>query len=85
MQGVYSFEQTRIAAYELPTDAYFLLNAGLAFEFGLNKQLLLLNISANNILNKTYYDHLSRYKSDGIYNMGRNFNFRLSIPLQWKL
>ncbi|MDR1198677.1 MAG: TonB-dependent receptor [Prevotellaceae bacterium] len=85
LQGIYSFEQNRIAAYELPTDGYFLLNAGLAFELGWSKQRLLLNISASNLLNKTYYDHLSRYKSDGIYNMGRNVNFRLSIPLQWKL
>ncbi|MDR2650819.1 MAG: TonB-dependent receptor [Prevotellaceae bacterium] len=85
MQTIYSFEQKRIAEYELPTDDYLLLNAGLAFEFGWNKQRLLLNISVNNLLNKTYYDHLSRYKADGIYNMGRNINVKLSIPLQWKL
>jgi iron complex outermembrane receptor protein len=85
LQGIYSFEQTRIAEYELPTGDYFLLNAGLAFELGWNKQKVLLNISANNLLDKTYYDHLSRYKSDGIYNTGRNFNLKLNIPLQWKL
>ncbi|MDR1554265.1 MAG: TonB-dependent receptor [Prevotellaceae bacterium] len=85
MQTIYSFEQKRIADYELSTDDYLLLNAGLAFEFGWKKQKLLFNISVNNMLNKTYYDHLSRYKTDGIYNMGRNFNVKLSIPLQWKL
>ncbi|MDR1347018.1 MAG: TonB-dependent receptor [Prevotellaceae bacterium] len=85
MQTIYSFKQKRIAEYELPTDDYLLLNAGLAFELGWNKQKLMLNISVNNLLNKTYYDHLSRYKADGIYNMGRNLNFKLSIPLQWKL
>ncbi|MDR1983647.1 MAG: TonB-dependent receptor [Prevotellaceae bacterium] len=84
-QSLYSFAQKRVAAYELFTGDYFLLNVGFAFEFGWNKQKLLLNISVNNLTNKTYYDHLSRYKTDGIYNIGRNFNFKLNIPLQWKL
>ncbi|MDR2125872.1 MAG: TonB-dependent receptor [Prevotellaceae bacterium] len=85
LQCIYSFEQTRIAEYELPTGDYFLLNAGLVFELRWNRQKLMLNVAANNLLNKTYYDHLSRYKNDGIYNIGRHFNLKLSVPLQWKL
>ncbi|MDR0420787.1 MAG: TonB-dependent receptor [Prevotellaceae bacterium] len=84
LQNIYSFKQNSVADYELLTADYFLLNAGLTFELAWNKQRLLINIAASNLLNKTYYDHLSRYKTDGIYSMGRNFNVKLSIPLQWK-
>ena len=40
-----------------------------------------MNLSANNLLNEKYFDHLSRYKNEGIYNMGRNFVVKLSVPV----
>jgi iron complex outermembrane receptor protein len=85
LQNQYSLAQNRVTGYELPTSAYTLFNAGVAFELELNKHKLLFDIVVNNLFNEVYYDHLSRYKTEGIYNIGRNFNFRLSIPLQWNL
>jgi iron complex outermembrane receptor protein len=85
LHNQYSFMQDCITDYETSTPAYGLFNVGVTFEVELNKQKLLFNVAVNNIFDKVYYDHLSRYKTKGIYYMGRNFNFRLNIPLQWKM
>ncbi|KAA6315479.1 hypothetical protein EZS27_034063, partial [termite gut metagenome] len=83
LHNQYSLAQNCVADYEPATLAYDLFNTGLALELELNKQKLLFNVTVNNLFNEVYYDHLSRYKTNGIYNMGRKFNFRLNIPLQW--
>jgi iron complex outermembrane receptor protein len=82
MNEQYVFAQNRTAVYEENTSAYNLANAGLSFEFDAGKQAILFNVAINNIFNKTYYDHLSRYKSDGIYNIGRNMNIQMTLPIQ---
>jgi len=89
-----AFAQKRFDAdFETPTSGYTLLNAGIGTTFMLNKQQLRLAISGNNLLNKAYYDALSRYKPGrldqtnptlGVYNMGRNLTFSVYIPLQIK-
>ncbi len=85
LQNQYSFAQNRIAENELPTPDYNLLDAGIRVEFGVKSQKIQLNISADNLLNKTYYNHLSRYKADGVYDMGRSFNVKINIPVEFKL
>ena len=85
LQNQYSLAQNRIAENELSTPDYNLLNVGVMLEFAVKNQPLQLNISANNLLNETYYDHLSRYKVNEIYNMGRSFNVKLVILLSSKL
>jgi iron complex outermembrane receptor protein len=82
LQNQYSFVQNRVAEYETTTNAYDLVNAGWTFEFQFGKQKILFNTAVSNIFNQTYYDHLSRYKQDGIYCMGRNINFQLKLPLR---
>ncbi|MDR1678259.1 MAG: TonB-dependent receptor [Prevotellaceae bacterium] len=86
LQNQYSFEQKRIADYETPTPAYNVLNAGVSFTMAIKRITSIeVDIACNNIFNEKYYDHLSRYKNEGIYNMGRNFIFRLSVPIEAKL
>jgi iron complex outermembrane receptor protein len=85
LQEQYSFAQNRIAEYETSTGAYNLVNAGVSFEFQSGKQKMLFHAAVNNIFNQTYYDHLSRYKQDGIYDRGRNINFRLSLPFRCRI
>jgi iron complex outermembrane receptor protein len=72
VQNLYSFAQNQVAELETKTPAYNLINAGANFEFQFGKQKILLNIAANNLLNERYFDHLSRYKTEDILNMGRN-------------
>ncbi|GHT21728.1 TonB-dependent receptor [Bacteroidia bacterium] len=87
-QNQYSFAQNRVSSYETPTPAYNLCNAGVTLELKLpaeakNLLPLQINITANNLFNEVYYDHLSRYKINGIYNTGRNFTIKINVPLQW--
>ncbi|MDR1345663.1 MAG: TonB-dependent receptor, partial [Bacteroidales bacterium] len=85
VQNLYSFAQKLIAEYETATPGYYLLNAGVNFDFQFGKQRLILNFAVNNLLNTKYFDHLSRYRNEGIYNMGRNFTVKLSLPIEAKL
>jgi iron complex outermembrane receptor protein len=84
------FKQTKIDAFELPTAGYSLLNAAIGTTLKLGKvQKMTIYIAGKNLLNKAYYEHLSRFKpgrlSDedptlGIYNAGRSVTFGLTIP-----
>ncbi|MCD8741519.1 TonB-dependent receptor [Mucilaginibacter roseus] len=88
------FRQGRFdATFETPTDGYTLLNAGLGTNVKLGNQPLKLYVAGNNLLNKKYYDALSRYKPGrlssedptfGIYNPGRNITFGVYLPLSIK-
>jgi iron complex outermembrane receptor protein len=66
--GTYVFAQNHPSDFETSTNAYFLLNAG----GSLTGKRATWSLTCNNLLNKTYFDHLSRFKYYGIYNMGRN-------------
>ncbi|MGN6530583.1 MAG: TonB-dependent receptor [Ginsengibacter sp.] len=82
---------------ETPTPGYQLLNAGFGTDI-LNKNgKPMFNISffGNNLLNVAYQSGLNRLKyfepypnnftgHNGIYNMGRNFSFRVDVPLRFK-
>ncbi|MGO4921174.1 TonB-dependent receptor [Maribacter spongiicola] len=75
------FEQNKVSDFEIPTDGYSLLNLGIGATVKISNQPIDFKISANNILNKEYISHLSRLKTDGIFNIGRNINLGISIPL----
>ena len=88
---VYSVDNT-----ETPTPGYILYNAGLGADIT-NSQgtvLISINILGNNITDIAYQSHLSRLKyfeeypnnpsgRSGIYNMGRNIGFRITVPLNF--
>lgn len=93
----YYARQNRVfSAYktETITPGYTLFNAGAGADI-LNRKgkvVLSVNILANNITNVAYQSHLSRLKyfeqyptnptgHSGIYNMGRNISFKLTVPL----
>lgn len=79
---VYAFNQTRPYELEIPTEHHFVLNVSMRVKMEVVNQPIEISIFANNILNKIYYDHLSTLKDIGYYNMGRNFNFKLVIPVR---
>ncbi len=81
---------------ETPTPGYTLFNAGVGAGITNKKGQTLFNLSVfgNNLFDVAYQDHLSRLKyfepypddprpHHGIYNMGRNFGFRVSVPLSF--
>lgn len=88
------FKQSKVDAFETSTAGYTLLNAavGTTLKIG-QRQDLTVYIAGRNLLNKAYYDHLSRFKpgrlseedpSFGIYNAGRNITFGVTLPFTIK-
>ena len=75
------FDQNRVAAFETTTPGYSLLNMGVGGEIRVFDQPIGCRISCNNLFDKNYISHLSRLKTDGIANIGRNIAFNLSIGL----
>jgi iron complex outermembrane receptor protein len=81
---------------ETPTPGYALLNAGLGGGIANKRGKIICNvyIMGNNLLNNTYWDHLSRLKyfyaypgdprEHGIYNIGSNVSFKVDFPLDIK-
>jgi iron complex outermembrane receptor protein len=88
------FKQSKVDAFELPTSGYSLLNASIGTTLKLGKlQRMTIYVAGKNLLNKAYYEHLSRFKpgrlSDedptlGIYNAGRSVTFGLTLPFTLK-
>jgi len=89
----HSFRQARaFTAYgtERPTPSYTLLHAGLSTSFmHKGKTAFTVYVLAQNITDVAYQQHLSRLRyapvneatgRQGVFNMGRNFVFRLQVP-----
>ncbi len=82
---------------ETKTKGYTLMDVGMGFDITRKKGLTLCSviISINNLTDEGYQSNMSRLKyfdnypknqtgRTGIYNMGRNFSFKLVIPLDIK-
>lgn len=41
------------------------------------------NLTAQNIFDRAYQNHLNRLKEGGIYNMGRNIVMKVSVPISY--
>jgi len=79
------FTQNKVSDFETRTPSYVLLGAKVGGDVLIGKQVLQLSIGISNLLNKKYYNHLSRLKEEGVYNMGRNLVVNLKIPFGiWK-
>ena len=79
---------------ETATAGYTLLNTALGADFVSNKGVTLfsLNLVGSNLGDVAYQNHLSRlkYASEnmangrmGVFNMGRNFSVKVTIPLNF--
>ena len=87
---IYSADDT-----ETPTPSYTLVNLSAGTDIHLNhKKVAEVYISADNLLNRAYQNHLSRLKyadinkvtgRQGVFNMGRNITFKVVIPLNFDL
>jgi iron complex outermembrane recepter protein len=77
----YVFEQDKPNQFETATDAYYLVNGSAGITLEHTKNTMLISAAVNNLLNETYYDHLSRFKYFGVYNQGRNVsvNFKMTF------
>jgi iron complex outermembrane receptor protein len=75
----HTLNQNNIGYYETTSKDYTLINIGFGGEVHLKKSKFNLYLNANNLLNKTYISHLSRFKNDVIPNIGRNIILGLNF------
>lgn len=88
------FKQDKIDSFETTSAGYTLFNAAIGTTLKLGKkQDLTIYVAGKNLLDKAYYDHLSRFKpgrlsdedtSLGIYNQGRSITFGINLPFTLK-
>lgn len=76
-----TFDQKNVSGFETETDGYTLFNAGLGGKIVWGKTAFEVSLSGNNLFDKTYIAHLSRLKTDGIPNIGRNVVLGLNFNI----
>jgi iron complex outermembrane receptor protein len=75
----YFLKQNRPAVFETATPDYYLLNASVKYsKYLANQKQINFMLIGNNLLNRIYYDHLSRFKYFGIYNYGINLTLKVN-------
>lgn len=75
-----AFDQFHPAPDESGTAGYTLLNLSIGGQIKLQNQLISLSISANNLLDTKYTDHLSTLKEVNMYDPGRNIALTIKVP-----
>ncbi len=77
----YFAAQNRVDRNEQTTPGYGLLSAGLKFTYLISGKSINFNLSANNLLNTQYMNHMSRYRLLNLFEQGRNVVLSIQIPL----
>jgi iron complex outermembrane receptor protein len=75
-----AFNQYHPAPEESKTNGYTLLNVSIGGKIKIQNQFLIIGISANNLLDTKYIDHLSTLKEVNLYDPGRNIALTLKVP-----
>lgn len=77
-----TFDQNDVDVFETRTGGYTLFNLAFGGKLMLSAdRSALVRINANNLFDRTYTAHLSRLKTDGIPNMGRNITLSVAFGL----
>lgn len=97
LESDYTFKQNRpFTGYdtETATGDYWLMNASLGTEIvSKGKMLFSIHITGMNLGDVAYQNHLSRLKytdvnnitgRQGVFNTGRNFGFKVNVPLNFR-
>ncbi len=75
-----AFDQMNAAPDETATSGYSLLDLSIGGNIKIQNQLMSVRISANNLFDRKYIDHLSTLKEVGLFNPGRNIALSIRIP-----
>ncbi|MFV8347597.1 TonB-dependent receptor [Flavobacterium sp. ZB4P13] len=76
-----TFNQKNVSGFETESNGYNLVNLGFGGTVKLGKTAFDVNINGNNLFDKRYIAHLSRLKTDGISNIGRNIVLGVNFNL----
>ena len=74
-----TFDQENVSGFETNSGGYTLVNLAFGGTIHFGKNSLDVNLNANNLFNEKYISHLSRLKTDGINNIGRNISLGLDF------
>ena len=74
LEAVLKGKKENVAQFETKTDSYFLINLSGTFDVEFLSNDLKIGWSINNLTDKLYFDHMSRLKTMGIHEMGRNIS-----------
>ncbi|MEI6594320.1 MAG: TonB-dependent receptor [Bacteroidota bacterium] len=80
----YVFAQNNVAVNEFTTPAYNIVNLSFGGVVKMFKQKFIIAVGINNLLNELYYDHLSRLRPYGVYNIGMNAFINIKVPFNIK-
>ncbi len=72
-------KQTRVAALEAPTEGYVLWDVSCRATLNVGAVSVAPVLAIDNLLNKNYVSHLSRFKPYGIPDPGRNIRFEVQF------
>ncbi len=77
----YVFAQNHPSEFEEPSAAYTLVSLSAGTHILLSdKRMIELYLTADNLLNTAYTDHLSTLRDVNLFNMGRNITLTVKIP-----
>ena len=76
-----TFNQNNVSGFETKSNGYTLVNLGFGGTVKLGKTIFDVNVNGNNLFDKKYIAHLSRLKTDGIPNIGRNIVLGVNFNL----
>ncbi|MCD0474432.1 TonB-dependent receptor [Flavobacterium sp. EDS] len=76
-----TFNQDNVSGFETASKGYSLVNLGFGGTVKFGKTAFDVNINGNNLFDKKYIAHLSRLKTDGIPNIGRNIVLGVNFDL----
>ncbi|MFO7824707.1 MAG: TonB-dependent receptor [Cyclobacterium sp.] len=79
LTGSLVLDQNRPAPLEEATPGYYLMGIHLGSSFKIWEQEMDAFVSANNLLNTNYLDHMSLYRPFGISQIGRNISLNLQF------
>lgn len=79
LDGKAVLDQERVDPLETRTGGYSLFAFGVGGEFAAGSRTVAVDLSVDNMFDRAYADHLSRYKEYAL-NPGRNFILHLGIP-----
>ncbi|MBN2167269.1 MAG: TonB-dependent receptor [Marinilabiliaceae bacterium] len=80
LSALTALKQSNPSKFETTTDGYTLVNISVNSKLFISHQTLVIGISANNIFDTQYFDHLSTLKPLNYYNQGRNISLYLKVP-----
>ena len=78
IEGIFVSDQNKLGEFEYPTDGYKLLNYNCSYTFKKNENIHQIIFQVTNILNETYFNHLSKIKMI-MPEPGRGINIRYKV------